>query len=110
MALKCSLLQRTAYTYEGFVKGHGIIADTTKLLPISLKECNSALAFRQYAKEKVYQLKPKFFGTNVTLPFDFHYCCYDHYTTDLNLYIEQGEVASLDGKIFFSNQGDGRLC
>src|SRR3569832_1633435 len=110
MALKCSLRQRTVCTYESFVKGRGITADTTKFLAVSLNDCNNALAFRRYAGEIVFELKPKLFGTNVTLPVDFKYCCYEHCTTVLNLYIEQGEVATLDGKTFFSDLGDVGGC
>lgn len=86
------------------------MADLTDYQSVAADLCNTVIETKLWNGLMLTDVAPGFWSTNQTLTVQYKWCCYDVKTSTINFFIEEGEIASLDGKRLVSDLQDLAAC
>ena len=110
VAYRCYIQTHQIITRTSFLGGKGILADLNQYSNVSPEKCWDIVKTKIWNTTPLVELTTDFWSTNKTLDVTYHWCCYDHVNAVTNLFLEVGEVASLNGKQIISDLHDMSAC
>ncbi|MCP4493519.1 MAG: hypothetical protein GY820_40380, partial [Gammaproteobacteria bacterium] len=115
-AFSCRLRTETICTYTSFFGGKGILRDVVEERALSPQQCEKYTTAVQRGQTPTFQSKPllqeaeRVWSTQNVLKVHYKWCCYTYCQSVMNLIIEQGQVASMDGIKIQSDLADTGHC
>ncbi len=110
VAYHCYLQQHKIVTRMGLVGGKGIIGDLTEYSSVPAYACWQATQTKKWNDKYLVEVVPGLWSTNNTLEVSYRWCCYDVENVANNFFLEEGEVASIDGRKIVSDLQDLSAC
>ncbi len=109
-AAKCFRRKITVCTYNSWLFSKSILSHESVILPVTADVCFSAWRYRIYEQLTLKQIQPGVWTTNNTVVPKFKYCCYEVCTPTTNFFLEEGQIATMDGIRLSTDLGDISPC
>lgn len=93
-----------------FFGSKGITSDRSSQRITSAEECEYAWRNHTHKDQNLIRLSDGVWSTNQSLHVDFSWCCHDNCQTIENLIVEEGIVATINGKEITTDLGDIGGC
>jgi len=109
-AIKCTQKQRKVCTYTSLFGAKSILFDETEIKHTDMLECKRTFETKTYKERSLKQSQTGIWATNNEIKIDFIWCCKMHCVTVSNYLIEEGYVATWNGRTISSDLGNLGGC